>query len=117
MTANLIADLAAAAGIFFAGTAFGFVLGYRETRLVHGLIEARMFDDATDWTDLVNPPPPHHHSEECAPDCVAAEPARRGTTPTDPEAPAGPFPTGRKVAQPNYQALGLGSAEEAEGRN
>lgn len=66
---------------------------------------------------LTNPPRPHH-SGECAPDCVEAEPARRGSLPLDPEAPAGPFPTtGRKVAQPNYAALGLGSAEEAEGRN
>ena len=64
-----------------------------------------------------NPPPPHRG--ECAPERAAAEPARRGSLPLDPEAPAGPFPTtaGRNVAQPNYQALGLGSAEEAEGRN
>lgn len=64
---------------------------------------------------IKNPPTPHRG--ECAPERAAAEPARRGTTPTDPEAPAGPFPTPRRVAQPNYQALGLGSAEEAEGRN
>lgn len=117
MTPETLADLAAAAGIFFAGTAFGFVLGYRETRLVHSLIEARIFDDATDWAALHHPPQAPLRGE-CAPECVEAEPARRGSTPFDPETPAGPFPTaGRKVAQPNYQALGLGSAEEAEGRN
>lgn len=67
-------------------------------------------------TKSPNPPTPHQDS---APVCASAEPARRGSLPLDPEAPAGPFPTttGRNVAQPNYQALGLGSAEEAEGRN
>ena len=64
-----------------------------------------------------SPNPPTPHQSERAPERTA-EPARRGTLPIDPEAPAGPFPTtGRKVAQPNYQALGLGSADEAEGRN
>ena len=64
-----------------------------------------------------SPNPPTPHQSERAPERTA-EPARRGSLPIDPEAPAGPFITGpRKVAQPNYATLGLGSAEEAEGRN
>lgn len=59
---------------------------------------------------LTNPPTPH---QESAP-VRTAEPARPSSITTE---GAGPFPTGRKVAQPNYAALGLGSAEEAEGRN
>lgn len=73
------------------------------------LAEARDLRDRLPSGPLNPSAPPHQSGGECAPNVQRTAPAGEDCTSSRPFIP--------RVAQPNWSALGLGSADEAEGRN